>query len=496
MYGLAFGLAAYGAMLLLLGYTPYGESEPIFLASAYENPSFWLSDFHVKDYLQKPFHWRSLSVLFLRYGASTPLLKALWHGVFSITLFTGLWRMARHFIDHPSWSAVAVLLVLPFLYHVNWGSNELYYNHLHPSLPAKALAVWVWVGLLEEKAPRFALIFLLLSTAFHVQVGFHTAILTLPFWPRVIRKTKLFEWILLALLVGIYISIFTQNRNFLSREMFYTYGVSFRLNLHFDPSVFPLNRHVLFGLFTLVLLLLAWRSAPAVFVSFLLLIGLVGVYLLDLYFFRIGLVSLQAPRATVWVKPFFVFLLLGYLQGRGILSKNFSLPVTSWLMVAALEAFLLWRLARYPQTASYYAWQESSLPQVQLAHKMRQLLPQSALLAAPMGIPHLTIAQVSQRRFYSMPGFFAFGKTFLPLYVERVKNLYGLSPPATKSWQRLASEANKHYYALCHKPDTLRQWGITHIVTPDSMCLEMPLVTSSSGYKVYSLVEKNPSLLK
>ncbi|MGQ9862990.1 MAG: hypothetical protein ACUVRD_00680 [Bacteroidia bacterium] len=496
MYGLAFGLAAYGVMLLLLGYAPYGESEPTFLASVHEDPSFWLSDFHVAEYLKKPFHWRSLPVFFLRFLAFTPLLKALWHGVFSVILFIGLWRMAYHFIGHPSWSSVAVLLVLPFLYHLNWGSNELYYNHLHPSLPAKALASWVWVGFLERKAPRFALSFLLLSTFFHVQVGFHTAVLSLPFWRRALPKIRLLEVVLLCLLGALFGWVFLQNQGFLSQEMFYSYGVHFRLNLHFDPKVFPLSRHLFFGFFLVAILILAWRRAPDVFLSFLLLAGLISLYLWDLYFFRMGLASLQVPRATVWVKPFFVFLLLGYLRGKGLLTESFSLPAASWLVVAAVEAFLLWRLARYPQTATYYAWQETSLPEVQLAQKMHQVLPPSALVAGPFDIPHLSIAQVSHRHWYSMPGFFAFGKTFLPLYAERVRNLYGLVPPASQSWSLLAPEANRHYYALCHEPDSLRRWGITHLVTPDSMCLELPLVICHGGYKVYSLVEKKPSLSK
>jgi hypothetical protein len=142
-------LFSYALLLITLGFRLYEDAAIPPWAAFLRYPENF-----TKDLLAQSFQGVSFSERTIAAHVYAPLIGRWWlvlllHAGFSLILIAGLYRVARHLIGSSGAAWAAVWLFLPGLYYQNWGSNELYYPSVQPSLLAKSVGVWVWVGLLR-----------------------------------------------------------------------------------------------------------------------------------------------------------------------------------------------------------------------------------------------------------------------------------------------------------------------------------------------------------
>lgn len=166
----------------------------------------------------------------------------------SLLLIAGLWQIARQITGSESAAWLGLWIVLPGLYHHHWGSNEVYYGYIHPSLLAKAVGAWVWALLLERRT-ALAGIAALITTALHPSVGVLTWLFSLPLLLSHTWRERLWYLPFSALIAGyaLYLSAKNTPSEPVLRALWEKVFIDFRMNMHFDPSAFRKSSHVLFG---------------------------------------------------------------------------------------------------------------------------------------------------------------------------------------------------------------------------------------------------------
>lgn len=179
------------------------------------------------------------------------------HAVFSLLLLAGLHRLSLSLVGSSDWSWVTVWLVLPGLYYQHWGSNEIYYPYTVPSLLAKSIGMWVWVGLLQGRM-GLAVGALLLAAAIHPSVGWQLGIFAAPLaLPPLRWKTTPYTVALLLVLVQTLVIGKGAWPSPEIKSLWETVFLEFRMGMHFSPTYFKSKSHFLFaGL----LLLALWIS--------------------------------------------------------------------------------------------------------------------------------------------------------------------------------------------------------------------------------------------
>lgn len=410
------------------------------------------------------------------------------HAIFSLVLLAGLWRVAFRITGSESAAWVGLWIVLPGLYHHHWGSNEVYYGYIHPSLLAKAIGAWVWALLLDRR-PLAAGVVALLTTALHPSVGVLTWLFSLPIlltfhWRERLRYAP---FSLLIIGYALYLSARNTPTDPAIRALWERVFIDFRMSMHFDPGAFRRSSHVLFGGLLLGGLYAAYRLKLPVFWSFLAFAVGIGAYVINFYTVRWQpLLYLQVPRATVWLKPLGVFTIMA------LVSRRWHLPDLSLRMAAVLAALLGWsafRLSREQPGVEYlqiFRWREAE--PYRLGTWIHQNLPDTVLIAVPP-----TAAGEKVQFFARRSAFIWLGELFHTdqpeIYARRIQRLYGVNPlEGRAAWQQLLQKGEYHFAELCEKyPDSLRAWGITHVIVPSQQCLPYPCLWRGEQFTLYTL---------
>lgn len=410
------------------------------------------------------------------------------HAAASFLLIAGLYRIAHHILEDETWAWLAVWIALVGLYHRNWGSNELYYPNTHPSLLAKAVGSWVWASLLERRWAR-ATGALLGTVALHPSIGWQVWLFSLPLLGRPQKAHLPYGFASLATLAYAAWIARTSGPAPTIHPLWDAIFIEFRMHMHFDPTSFRLSSHLLFAALWIGGLYASWKAHSPLRWCFVLYGLAIGAYLVNFYGPRIPVgIYVQLPRATVWLKP------LGVIWGLWVLRQRWQLPPLS--TAAAIGLFLLvgwgaFRLARHPigsKHLSLLRWYEQE--PFQLGEWARQNLPDTVLIAT---VPS---AEAEQALFFAQrSGYFWIGPVFRhpnpALYRQRAQQLYGIDPlQGAPAWKALFTEGPEHLRKVALKhPDSLRAWGITHLIGPSSWCLPLPRLWSGEKLSLWS-VEK------
>ncbi|MDX1684615.1 MAG: DUF6798 domain-containing protein [Saprospiraceae bacterium] len=139
---------------------------------------FWLSDnslyphdFYIQFFAGKSLTERSPFLLLLYYTTGIdPLFIFLLHALTSILMFAGILKLSSVISDSIFPGVLTTLLLISVLSYISLGGNELFYNYLIPSLPAKTLAVWSLVFWIEHR-PYIPYLLLGIATYFQPLVG-------------------------------------------------------------------------------------------------------------------------------------------------------------------------------------------------------------------------------------------------------------------------------------------------------------------------------------
>ncbi|MEO6132942.1 MAG: hypothetical protein ABIQ02_13930, partial [Saprospiraceae bacterium] len=144
----------YATVLVYQGYQ-YGQGDQTQILPclwAQDHPGAYANDHYVQNYLVSGINERTIFHFLLRHlGYDQPWLVWLWHAISGVFLILAWIGIASFFIKNKAlqWMSIAMIITLGF--HTSTGSNELYYNSLIPSLPAKALASWAIYYWLKKK---------------------------------------------------------------------------------------------------------------------------------------------------------------------------------------------------------------------------------------------------------------------------------------------------------------------------------------------------------
>ncbi len=483
-------LFSYALLLITLGFRLYEDAAIPPWAALLRYPENF-----TRDLLAQSFQGASFSERTIAAHVYAPLIGRWWlvlllHAACSLVLIAGLYGVARHLIGASGWAWAAVWLLLPGLYYQNWGSNELYYPYVHPSLLAKSVGVWVWVGLLEKRV-SLAAGALLLSAAFHPSVGWQLALFSTPLILSLSHRAVVFYGVALALVLvqTLFIGRLAWPPQAI-KALWETVFLEFRMGMHFAPPYFKPQSHFLFAGLLAIALGLAIRQRHSLRWVFLLYAVGLGVYVLNYYTVRWAPVWYsQLPRATVWLKPLVLFFLVGYVRAR----SGIKVPISASLaiLLAGLSLLIVYRLARNEIVGSRHLqilrWAES--PAYRLGECARTVLPKTALIAASPSYE----AQSAQ--------FFAMHSAFLRLdahfrmpdaevYRSRVRLLYGVDPAdGYPAWQALIRNGNAFFdFIATHHPMLWRAAGVTHIITETSgLSLGYPCLCRAEPLALWAL---------
>jgi len=483
-------LFSYALLLLSFGLRIYEDAAIPPWAAFLKYPHYFEKDLLAQTFTQTPFSERTVAAylygLLIDHWGIVPFV----HAVFGLLLLAGLHQLATQLVGPNDWAWVGVWLLLPGLYYQHWGSNELYYPYIHPSLLAKSMGVWVWVGLLRRWS-SLATGALLGTAALHPSVGWQLALFSAPLALLLTRPQRALYAIALSL-VGFQTLLLSRLAwpTPESKSLWEIVFLEFRMGMHFSPSTFKLKSHLLFGMLLLIALYLSIRQRHSLRWVFLLYALALGAYVLNYYTLRWApLWYSQLPRATIWLKPLALFLILGSLQARRPL--NLMLSPAMAISLASLSFLILYRLARNDKVGRYYLqvlrWAES--PAYQLGQCAQHVLPANAVLAAPPSYE----AQAAQ--------FFAMRSAFLRLdahfrtpdaetYRTRVQLLYGVDPAhGYPAWQALIQRGTAYFDSLAaHQAPTWRQAGITHIITDTpNLSLSYPCLCRAENLALWAL---------
>ncbi|MCS7162309.1 MAG: hypothetical protein NZ958_03115 [Bacteroidia bacterium] len=362
---------------------------------------------------------------------------------------------------------------MPGLYYHHWGANEVYYPYVHPSLFAKACASWVWVLLLEGQTAAASLP-LLVTTWIHPSVGWQVWFFSLPLF-LMGRPAQRRLYGLASLAVLSYVGVVLQKSAPAppQQELWEKVFIHFNAHMHFNPAYFRLSGHILFTLLLLGGLYVAWRQHSPLGWS----LGLYGLamigYVLNFYFIHFKpAIYAQLPRATVWLKPLGVFLIMAGLRPY---LPSFTLSFGLRLLLFGLVGWTVFRLARSEAVGSTHLqllrWKDSE--PFQLGKWVSTHLPDTVLLAAPPSPAGETALIFSQRSSYIWVAPI-FQHSQPQLYRQRIQQLYGVDPlEGAANWKRLFGGLGEAYYEalLQNTPDTLAKWGITHVISRSNLCL-------------------------
>lgn len=460
-------LFSYTLLLTAFGFRIYEDASIPPWSAFLKYPENFQRDNLAQQFARLPFSERTVAgylyVLLIDRWWLVPVV----HAVFSLLLLAGLHQLSLSLIGSSDWSWVAVWLVLPGLYHQHWGSNELYYPYITPSLLAKGIGVWVWVGLLKDRMV-LAVVALLLAAAIHPSVGWQLGVFAAPLslfhlrWKTVLYAGALSLVMVQTLLIGRWAWPPPE-----SKSLWETVFLEFRMGMHFSPTYFKSKSHFLFAGLLILALWISIRQKHSLRWVFLLYALGLSAYVLNYYTICWEpLWYSQLPRSTVWLKPLAVFVIAGYLRER--IPLRLSLSISMAIFLAGLGLLIVYRLAKSDTVGVHYLqilrWAES--PAYRLGQCARMVLPGETLIAASPSHE----AQAAQ--FFSMRSAFVRLDAHLrtpdaSAYRSRVQLLYGVDPAdGYPAWKALTRNGRAYYDSIAMYHAALWQAvGITHFIT-------------------------------
>lgn len=477
---------SYGLLLIALGFHVYDDAAIPPWALFIKEPALFQKDFLAQS-LGQGFSERTIAAyLYL------PLLDR-WgwvvvaHVAFSFLLLAGLERVAYSLLRHASLSWVALWILLPGLFYRHWGSNELYYPSLQVSLLAKALGIWVWAGLLQgwRLVPAAALVSCALI---HPSVGWQVGLFALPL--ALAQRRQALPYMGSLGLVAFQTALVGKQAwpSPADEALWQKVFLEFRMGVHFSLSAFPVSAHLVFGVLWLGALIVSIQKRHPLRWTFVLYGLALGAYVFNYYTFRwTPLWYSQLSRATVWLKPLALFMILSLLKEK---CRHFQLTTSHAALLTGLVGFSVWRLGRHPDVGKVFLelfrWAEA--PSYQLGACACRALPQGAVLAtAPT--PSAQSAQFYAQRSSFLRLDAHFRSPDPQAYRKRIQLLYGVDPiEGHPAWQKLRQRGQVYFDSiLTHAPHLWQAAGITHVITEGTCYLPYEPLCRAGLLALYEL---------
>lgn len=497
-------LAAYVLILFRHGYV-FGsgdQSEMLPYAKYLADNSLYPKDFYIQSIAAFVPNERFVFSKLMSFGVNyLPEATFGLHALASFGLVLGLRRLAEKWVVSEGMRWIAVLAPILFLYNINLGGNELYYNTLTPSFLAQVIGVWAFVLIFEGYLDwSYSLIFL--ATLVHPLIGVQLWLLLAITHFISAANGKAYEsWRTIILInvsyvltAGFYIFKIKNNYDLgtISNEMFLNI-LEFRAPHHYFPNYFPLKSWgVLMPLFALYFAV----AKP-------LLRLIIGVLLTGCVVYAFGVLVLKSTTVastqwfstTIWLKTFAMMALVGliepFVEDKKWAQKLFNndIILTSIIVVSLLSIVFMTPQYRLFKNKNYdfFTADLVNAHDINIALQAKALTPKEALFLIP--------ADFSAFRYWSERSSFIDYKAtnhrqaaFAEWY-DRIQKVYHITLEDRHRHADLPYLAGLNFQQL--KENDFLQFaqnqGITHILTFKNHVLNFPKIGENEGYIIYQI---------
>ncbi len=490
-------LAVYASVLLLLGYQ-YGTSdqtEGLSYALFLGDPTLYPSDFYIQFISSHIPNERYPFALLMKLGMSHIELWAfLCHAACSMVMIYGLRKISGLYIRSSFFRWLSILTAMVLMYQLNLGGNELYYNYMVPSLPAKAMSVWVlYWSLTGRWVKAFVLLnaVILFQPVVGAQVFLLQGVLALaPILqqgqlPTMAGLRKYLPATLCALPGLAWLLLLWQYHHADDADVDFLAIVRMRMPHHYFPDTFSWLHFVASAIFFACAYL--WYRITDRRVGALYVVVTTGalVYSILLYQGWDLPIKTQWFKTTIWLETFSVMALFGWLDKRVMLHIRPTLFLT--VLAAMLGGMLVAGfppVAEKPRDRTEPVEQDPSIEIAQIAHRVT---PQQALFIIPPDNSNFRF--IAQRSVFVDFKSIAHQKSYLKEWYRRVHLVYGLSVHMPTGGFALMPEARAAYRNLSERQvQSLISMGVTHMLTWKDHQLDLPVVAENEQYRIYQVL--------
>ena len=488
----------YVALISLHGYR-YGDidaSETAAYALSLDAPELYAGDLYMQHVRASVLNERyPFAFLLHLFDPDSPWTFLFLHAIFSLVLLYAICCLAQQVLRYRSTVVLFIALNFFFLYYLTLGENEVWYNYLMPSLPAKSLGALSFLCYVRHKRlPSYLL--LILATLFQPIVGAQLALLFLVIdawkfrWKSGQLKEVLIPPLLYGSTAGLWILLVyvrqTQGDQVVSNEAFFEI-MELRLAHHFFPSYYPL-RNWLVMIILAAASMLVWRKQNVILYRFTV-CCVVGYFIytcLIEYFSCADALVLQWFKTTVWLKPIGILALLRLVERKlPVLGRKWVVQIAQVGTLLILPFTLV-----FPQVVTnkpfHFPWSNYDHPAIRIVR--------TAQIYTPVDASIITPPEMSELRYFGQRGVFIdyksnlHSKGYLAESQRRRSRLYGLTLDLKRSGSDVAESMSRHYQQ--QTAQNFLDWksdGATHVITAASHQLDLVLVYQDDSYAIYLL---------
>jgi hypothetical protein len=501
-------IALYLVVLAFHGYT-YGENDQIEQLSYTKyllDNSLYNGDFYI-NYISKqiPNERYFTAYLLSIFGDNLEWTCFFLHGLISIGLFAGLFRIAKRYIEQDGWIWLALLTLFVPMYKINLGGNDLYYNELLSGNLSKTVGVWAFVFFLEKKYLHFS-IFAIFATLFHAVAGAQVMVLASSAylinaifiekkWKIKENKDFLLGFLLYSVFAGTWLILLLKNfaEAKLSNEVFYDM-INFRIPHHFIPSAFGQKNYlILLPIFAFTTYFF-YKKEKMLFGIFLTSLSIAAIYTLAVEVFHSPILfSTQWFKSTIWLKAFAVFAIFSWFSDwlfvRFVTFFNFINIGKLTLLLSAFFAFKMMKNpeGRFQKIAYHFPFSDyKNKNEYAIELKFKDLVDKKAIFVQPASITSLKF--FSERSSYIDYKTVVHSHRGFAEWYKRVQAVYKLNTQNRDFSISAIAQADQNFYKLKETDFMeLKNLGVTHIFTKKSHVLAFPKITENEEFVVYSI---------
>lgn len=485
----------YISILLMLGYS-FGSGdmvEALSLITYQINPDLFSSDLYIQSMTSELFNERYLYILTLGlFQNHIETWAIVFHAICSLVLFSGLYKIASLFLPSRFFRWISLYIMVVLLNQINIGGNELYYNFIVPSLPAKAAGAWSLYFFLREKYTRSAL-FIAISVIFQPLVAAQLLLLHLiTLLVNVIsgkmswKKQNNWSFVFIIPVIG-YLALLSQYHQAvdLSSSDYFNI-IRLRMAHHFFPAHFGLVNYIIYAILTISALYYFYRQNRTLFWWILAIIDGCLIYIILIHLeIELALMT-QWFKSTIWLEYLGVLSFVAMINERLMMRINMAYFFSGLLILLSLIIYMKWP----PLDNKPYEFADSWMDtyEVEIAEAAGDLTTEDAVFIIPA--TNSTFRHVSKRSVFVDFKSISHNKAYLAEWAYRVNLVYGLDHHADRQVGFNSIPYAAQHYANLDAQDLVqlkKDFGVTHILTYIDHVLPFKTVARTAKYAIYEI---------